>query len=495
MAKGKRGPIDYIRKRSGTKNLWFRYQFPVGMGWGNYERTLGTPDLKTARERAASHLMKCVAWVEEYKTRIKPSEERRQVTTLSWRYPPDLKGQHTLPDGRTIQVMDGMCLIAAQNGPVSEMMPNLVRSPVEGVFWTRAEYQAALDDGHLGDGQLLEWDCPGWRGEAIALPEGVRTLEQARALLDGGLIPDDRPVHRSKPRPCADDEFLEIYLKHRVIRGKNESEARRSWADFRMLTNGKPLKDCDRADGRKLADYYFAQGDKSGTVKKKIMWLRAMVRLAMMDFKPKITFNPFENVIPNIQDAIQREPMPEEDVKLIRENRHTFDDREWLLYLLCETTGMRREEAYSIDRDQVESGVRFVIVGKKTQQSRRRVPLPDAILNLPGFPTRINRPLFSPHITTEKERDNDITNLGREVLRQMKRIGVKTPGLHTLRHRAKDRLRAAGIVHEKQEELLGHEKKTVADGYGKGYPVRVLKRWVEHIGYTEDRGPLSFGPK
>ncbi len=60
---------------------------------------------------------------------------------------------------------------------------------------------------------------------------------------------------------------------------------------------------------------------------------------------------------------------------------------------------------------------------------------------------------------------------------------MSTPGLHTLRHRAKDRLREGGITHDQQEELLGHEKKTVADGYGKGYPVRILKDWVERIGY------------
>jgi hypothetical protein len=31
--------------------------------------------------------------------------------------------------------------------------------------------------------------------------------------------------------------------------------------------------------------------------------------------------------------------------------------------------------------------------------------------------------------------------------------------------------------------LLGHEKKTVAEGYGLGFPVPLLKRWIDKIGF------------
>jgi len=31
--------------------------------------------------------------------------------------------------------------------------------------------------------------------------------------------------------------------------------------------------------------------------------------------------------------------------------------------------------------------------------------------------------------------------------------------------------------------ILGHEEKTVADGYGVGHPVPMLKLWIDKIGF------------
>jgi len=55
--------------------------------------------------------------------------------------------------------------------------------------------------------------------------------------------------------------------------------------------------------------------------------------------------------------------------------------------------------------------------------------------------------------------------------------------IHSLRHRAQDRLRAAGCPTDVRYELLGHEKKTVAAGYGVGHPLTLLKKWVDKIGF------------
>ena len=55
--------------------------------------------------------------------------------------------------------------------------------------------------------------------------------------------------------------------------------------------------------------------------------------------------------------------------------------------------------------------------------------------------------------------------------------------IHSFRHRAQDRLRAAGCPPEERWEVLGHEKKTVAEGYGEGFPVPVLKKWIDRIGF------------
>lgn len=55
--------------------------------------------------------------------------------------------------------------------------------------------------------------------------------------------------------------------------------------------------------------------------------------------------------------------------------------------------------------------------------------------------------------------------------------------IHSLRHRAQDRLRTAGCPEDVRWELLGHEKETVAAGYGKGSPVPLLRKWIDKSGF------------
>jgi hypothetical protein len=85
----------------------------------------------------------------------------------------------------------------------------------------------------------------------------------------------------------SDDALFEHYLEHAkggALKGPALQEDRDTWAIFQSLI-GKPLKDCDRQDGYKLAAHLAAQGSgkkkvKSATVKKKVGRLCAAVNLA-----------------------------------------------------------------------------------------------------------------------------------------------------------------------------------------------------------------------
>ena len=52
------------------------------------------------------------------------------------------------------------------------------------------------------------------------------------------------------------------------------------WALYQQLTDGKPLKDADRDDGRKLVAHFEGEGLKSATILKKLMW-RLAARLGI----------------------------------------------------------------------------------------------------------------------------------------------------------------------------------------------------------------------
>lgn len=457
-----------VFKKPDSEMWQIRFQYP-GHSWiKGYTRSLRTKDKAEAELRAAPLIYKHNLLREMLTNWLDANVPKRCGATLTTRYEP---GRWPVDDGL------GTWVTASQDTLMFDR-PGCAPWSEPNVQW-------------FHEHDRLPLSAHAWR--MVAHPSYAEEYRAGQRR--HGFEDEDAPVpvpKKVRAQPGSDDDHIERYIGHAQLNAYAAQETRNAFALFKELTGNKPLKDCDRDDGRKLVAHYRAETDnKSGTIGKKISRLAAAVNLAIDE--QKLRFNPFSKITPVIDDAEEREPMPEEDVKRIRENEHTFESREWLLYLLCETTGMRRKEAYSISRDYVEAGIRYVIIGEKTKQSKRRVPFPEAVI--PYLTPRISRPLFSPELTTPEERFNDLKNLGREVLRQMGRVGVKTPGLHTLRHRAKDRLRAAGVTHEQQEELLGHERKTVADGYGKGYPVRMLKDWVEHIGYTEDRGRLTFGLK
>jgi integrase len=297
-----------------------------------------------------------------------------------------------------------------------------------------------------------------WDGPSLGRP-----FEQAVVAMYG-----DRPNVAVKN---GDDAILETYLKHANVSGHFEREARSVWALFKTLTDSLAIKDATRDDGRKLVAHYEGDGLKSATIQKKIGWLNAACNLAIKEGRLK--FNPFSSVVPKRDDKQTRLPLNEADMKEAKRGLGGLDKSDQVLFRLLATAGMRLSEAFEISGEATERGVRYVIVGKKTDQSLRRIPLPaDALAHLPKS---IKGKLFAGTPAAASKRLN----------RFLRDIGIADPRkvIHSLRHRAQDRLRAAGAPEDVRWALLGHEEKTVAAGYGEGFPVPLLKRWIDKIGF------------
>ena len=139
----------------------------------------------------------------------------------------------------------------------------------------------------------------------------------------------------------------------------------------------KPLGECTREDGRKLVKALQARGNKPQTIAKKVGHLRAAVNLAIDDPHSSLKHNPFSKVVPKARDKLRRLPLSESDMALVRDHLYELREEDQLLWKMMASMGMRPSEAFRIREEYTEEGVRFVIVGKKTLTSERRVPLPN----------------------------------------------------------------------------------------------------------------------
>ncbi len=121
--------------------------------------------------------------------------------------------------------------------------------------------------------------------------------------------------------------------------------------------------------------------------------------------------------------------------------------------------------------------MRYVIIGEKTGQSRHRVSLPSAVL--PFLPKKITKSMFG-----ENTRANHRA-ASKRINRFLNDCGIVDPRKvgHNLRHRAEDRLRAAGCQLDIRRELPGRDKVTFGESYGEDHPVPMLRKWIDKIGF------------
>jgi integrase len=421
--------IDYIRQRPGSSNWTVRLQFPGGK---DRVRSLGTP------VRAEAEIL-ALPIIAEHKKALLALRPRIETT---WR-PKMEPGLHVGPDDGRIAATERELTYYNNNGAFLRTEPN----------------------GALAF-QLVSRS-----------PLTVHSLAEAFIEADFGT---GRGERRGAAAKSADDAILETYLKHANVTGYYEREARATWALYQKLV-GKPLKDADRDDGRKLAAHFESQELKSATITKKIGWLTSAVNLAIKEGKLK--FNPFSGVVSQRDDAERRLPLSEAEIAKAKIKLDKLSDEDQLLFRVLATTGMRLSEAFQIDSEGTEGGCRFVIVGKKTDQSLRRVPLPADLL--PYLREPITGRLFARIGTLKRTSDAASKRLMRFLRDERDGCGITDSRkvIHSLRHRAKDRSRAVGCPLNVQYELFGHEEKTIAAGYGVGSPVPLLKEWIDRIGF------------
>ena len=254
------------------------------------------------------------------------------------------------------------------------------------------------------------------------------------------------------------------------------------WRIFRTVVD-KPLAKCTREDGKAIVKHLEDQANeppKSATLRRRMVPLVATVSLAIKDGK-HAGVNPFVSVVPDRDDEDERGAFDDADMKLIRANLHRLDASDQLLVRVVCTTGMRRGEAFEIDREEKEGGIRFCVVGANKGVARRRVPFPADLLR--HLPEKISKPLF----------DGRKDSASKRLRAWLSDIGINDPDkapMHSFRHRAAKRMRAANIPEDVREAIGGwangkgkKQSRKYGNKHGAGYPISVLRKAIDKIGF------------
>ena len=283
---------------------------------------------------------------------------------------------------------------------------------------------------------------------------------------------------------------LEVYLEQK---GKGRPKtfrvaAERSCNYLIGLCGNKPLSDYTRQDALQFRDWLVARGLTGSSITRNFSYLKAVINFALLEYALDVR-NPFIGVYHDRNAAVLvRKPIPIDDIRNIQsECRAIDDDMRWLIALISDT-GMRLAEgAGLLEEDLVglDTGQPYVLITKhpwrnlKTASSGRKIPLVGEALWAAkrmseadngsdfAFP-RYNRR----SITTA----NSASAALNKWLKHYVPVGCT---MHSFRHSMRDRLRAVQCPSDITDQIGGWTTDGVGQGYGSGYPMSVLREWLE----------------
>jgi integrase len=303
-------------------------------------------------------------------------------------------------------------------------------------------------------------------------------------------------INLVKPNQNVDDsspninDALDLYLRLKGIdKGKTFIRtANRNVEYIIKVLGNKSIKLYTSIDASKFRDWLMEQGMSNSTVKRVFSSVKAIINLTINEYGLDIT-NPFSRVyLPSIDGEI-RESVALEDIKFIQSvSKKEDDELRWLLLLLSDS-GMRLSEALGLSKDDINlnnpiSYIRLIPHPwrrLKTKASERYIPLTkESEWACMRILEHNKGSLFAfPKYTSVK--GCNANSASAALNKWLKGKLSERYVIHGFRHAFRDRLRAIECPSEIIDQLGGWSLKSVGQGYGKGYKLSVLSKWMNKI--------------
>ena len=250
-----------------------------------------------------------------------------------------------------------------------------------------------------------------------------------------------------------------------------------------------PIDNYSTKDASKFRDFLLDRGLLISSVKRVFSSVRAIINLVIQEHGLAIN-NPFaKTYMPEIEEEQKRLPLPVQIIENIQSLcREYDDDLRWLIVLLSDT-GMRLGEGVGLLKSDINLNSEIPHIRLiphpwrrlKTKSSQRVIQLVNESLWACKRILEHNNDsnFVFPRYTSLKECN---TNSASAALNKwLKEKLLNDYVIHGFRHSFRDRLRAIECPTEIIDQLGGWSIKSVGQGYGKGFDLNILYKWIKLI--------------
>lgn len=286
-------------------------------------------------------------------------------------------------------------------------------------------------------------------------------------------------------------EAVAIYLR---LKGQDREvrfhrAAERSCGYVIDVCGDKNITAYTKADANAFRDDLIRRGMAGSSITRTFGTVRSVINFAAGEIGIDIT-NPFGKVYYNRNAGVQeRLPLSLPAIRKIQtECRKSDDDVRWLVALVSDT-GMRLAEAAGLLKNdlRLDDPLPYVVIREhpwrrlKTAGSAREVPL-------------VGEALWAAERVHEKVKDSDFAfprynktehtnaNSASAALNKWIKTQTNEKGtMHSFRHSMRDRLRAVECPADIVDQIGGWQTDGVGQAYGRGYPIKILDKWMRKI--------------
>jgi len=244
-----------------------------------------------------------------------------------------------------------------------------------------------------------------------------------------------------------------------------------------------------KADANAFRDDLIKRGLAGSSITRVFGTVRSVINFAASEIGIDLT-NPFGRVYYDRTAGVEdRAPLPLDAIRTLQaECRELDDDLRWLVALVSDT-GMRLAEAAGLLKEdlKLDDPIPHVVVREhpwrrlKTAGSSRKVPLAGAAL---WAAQRVHENVTESKFAFQRYNKGEQTNANSASAALNKWMKQYVPGkctMHSFRHSMRDRLRAVECPADVVDQIGGWQTEGVGHGYGNGYPLEVLAKWIGQV--------------